>query len=64
MAWRENNSKSKRSAWKMTDEIVGSISKNTIKKKILDTSSLTKKEVLDEFNELLNNWERNELEIE
>ena len=49
---------------KMTDEIVGSISKNTIKKKILDTSSLTKKEVLDEFNELLNNWERNELEIE
>lgn len=48
----------------MTDEIVGSISKNTIKKKILDTSSLTKKEVLDEFNELLNNWERNELEIE
>ena len=49
---------------KMTDEIVGSISKNTIKKKVLDTSSLTKKEVLDEFNELLNNWERNELEIE
>ena len=48
----------------MTDEIVGGISKNTIKKKILDTSSLTKKEVLDEFNELLNNWERNELEIE
>lgn len=49
---------------KMTNEIVGSIGKNIIKKKILDTSNLTKKKVLDEFNELLNNWEREELEIE
>lgn len=49
---------------KMTNEIVGRTSKNNIKKKILDTSSLTKKKVLDEFNELLNNWERGELEIE
>lgn len=48
---------------KMTNEIVGSISKNIIKKKILDTSNLTKEEVLDEFNELLNNWERDELEM-
>ncbi len=49
---------------KITNQIVGSISKSTIKKKILDTSNLTRKQVLDEFNELLNNWERDELEIE
>ena len=48
---------------KMTNEIVGSISKNTIKKKILDTSSLTKKDVLDEFNELFNSLKIDELEI-
>ena len=49
---------------KITNEIVGTISKSTFKKKILDTSNLTKKQVLDEFNELLNNWEREELEID
>ena len=49
---------------KITNQIVGSISKNIIKKKILDTSNLTKKQVLNEFNELLNNYERDELEIE
>lgn len=47
---------------KMTNEIVGSINKDTIKKKILDTSSLTKEEVLNKFEEFLNNWERDELE--
>lgn len=49
---------------KITNQIVGSINKSTIKKKILDTSNLTRKQVLNEFNELLNNWERDELEIE
>lgn len=47
---------------KMTNEIVGSINKDTIKKKILDTSSLTKEEVLNKFEEYLNNFERDELE--
>ena len=47
---------------KITNEIVGSINKDTIKKKILDTSSLTKEEVLNKFEEFLNNWERDELE--
>ena len=49
---------------KITNQIIGSDSKNTIKKKTLDTSNLTKKQVLDEFNGLLNNLERNELGIE
>lgn len=48
---------------KITGQIVGSISKNNIKKKILDTSNLNKKQVLDEFNEFLNNYEKIELEI-
>ncbi len=48
---------------KMTHEIVGSINGSTIKKKILDTSNLTKEQVLNEFNELLNNFKRDELEI-
>lgn len=48
---------------KITNQIVGSISKNIIKKKILDTSNLTKNQVLNEFNELFNNYERDELEI-
>lgn len=47
----------------MTNQIVGIVNKSTIKKKILDTSNLTKKQVLDEINEFLNNWERDELEI-
>lgn len=49
---------------KLTNQIVGSASQNTIKKKILDTSNLTRKQVLDEFNELLNNREKDKLEIE
>lgn len=49
---------------KITNQIIGSDSKNTIKKKTLDTSNLTKKQVLDEFNGLLNNLERYELGIE
>lgn len=49
---------------KITNKIVGSVSKNTIKKKMLDTSNLTRKQVLDKFYELLNNWERDEFEKE
>lgn len=49
---------------KITNQLVGNISKSTIKKKILDTSNLTRKQVLDEVNEFLNNWERDELQIE
>ena len=49
---------------KITSQIIESLGSDTIKKKILDTSNLTKKQVLHEFNELLNNLERNELEIE
>lgn len=48
----------------MTNAVVGSINKNTLKKKILDTSGLTKEQVFDKFNEFLNKFERNELEIE
>ena len=46
---------------KITHKMLESISKGTIKKKILNTSNLTKKEVLNEFNKLLNNLERDEL---
>ena len=49
---------------KITSQIIESLGSYTIKKKILDTSNLTKEQVLHEFNELLNNLERNELEIE
>lgn len=49
---------------KITHQMFESISKGAIKKKILDTSNLTKKQVLNEFNELLNNLERDELELE
>ena len=49
---------------KITSQIIESLGSDTIKKKILDTSNLTKEQVLHEFNELLNNLERNELEIE
>ena len=49
---------------KIKHQMFESISKGAIKKKILDTSNLTKKQVLNEFNELLNNLERDELELE
>ena len=49
---------------KITNQVIGSASRNTIKKKTLDTSNLTRKQVLDEFNGLLNNLERDELGIE
>ena len=49
---------------KMFKDIVGSISKNDVKIATLDTSRLSKKDVLNEFNNILNNAKRNELEIE
>lgn len=49
---------------KITHQMLESIDKGTIKKKILDTSNLSRKQVLNEFNELLNNLERDELELE
>lgn len=48
----------------ITNQIMGSISKNTMKKKILDTSNLTKEQVLDEFNKLLHELKKEGLEIE
>lgn len=47
----------------MTNYVVGSARESTIKKKILDTSNLTRRQVLDEFNVLINNLEKDELEI-
>ena len=47
----------------MTNYGVGSASESTIKKKVLDTSNLTRRQVLDEFNVLINNLEKDELEI-
>lgn len=49
---------------KMLNELVGCISKNDVKKTILDTSNLSKKDVLDNFNNILNKCERKEFEIE
>lgn len=49
---------------KITSEVVGTISANPIKKKILDTSNLTKKQVEEELNQLLHDLEKDELEIE
>lgn len=48
---------------RMTNYVVGSARESTIKKKILDTSNLTRRQVLDEFNVLINNLEKDELEI-
>ena len=48
---------------RMTNDVVGSASESTIKKKVLDTSNLTRRQVLDEFNVLINNLEKDELEI-
>ena len=48
---------------RMTNYVVGSASESTIKKKVLDTSNLTRRQVLDEFNVLINNLEKDELEI-
>lgn len=42
----------------MTNQIVGSINKGSCTKRILDTSNLTKGQVLQEFYGLFNNWER------
>ena len=47
----------------MTNYVVVSASESTIKKKVLDTSNLTRRQVLDEFNVLINNLEKDELEI-
>lgn len=49
---------------KITSELVGTISANPIKKKILDTSNLTKEQVVKEFNQILRDLEKDELEIE
>ena len=40
----------------MIEEIVGCISKNDMKKVILDTSNLGKRDVLDRFNNILNRF--------
>lgn len=48
---------------KITDKIVGSVCKNTVKKKVLDTSNLTKEQVLNQVNDVLGNGEREELEL-
>ena len=48
---------------KMIEEIVGCISKNNIKKVILDTSNLGKRDVLDRFNNILNRCEREKFKI-
>lgn len=46
----------------ITNGIVGRISNNNIKKEIVDTSDLTKEQVLDKFHEFLNDLEKEELE--
>ena len=48
---------------KMIGEIVGCISKNDMKKVILDTSNLGKRDVLDRFNNILNRCEREKFKI-
>lgn len=48
---------------KMIEEIVGCISKNDMKKVILDTSNLGKRDVLDRFNNILNRCEREKFKI-
>lgn len=48
---------------KMIEEIVGCISKNNMKKVILDTSNLDKRDVLDRFNNILNRCEREKFKI-
>lgn len=45
----------------VTNQIVGSISGNTVKKKVLDTSNLTKMQVVEKFNGFLNDFERDEI---
>lgn len=45
----------------VTNQIVGSISGNTVKKKVLDTSNLTKMQVVEKFNGFLNDLERDEI---
>lgn len=42
---------------KMVQEIVGKISSNTVNKKIIDTTKLSKIEVLQEFNTMIKNLE-------
>ena len=48
---------------KMIEEIVGCISKNDMKKVILDTSNLGKRDVLDRFNNIINRCEREKFKI-
>lgn len=45
----------------VTNQIVGSISGNTVKKRVLDTSNLTKMQVVEKFNGFLNDLERDEI---
>lgn len=44
---------------KITKQMVGTISNNCIEKKILDTSNLTREQVLYRFNEFINNLAKN-----